>query len=110
LTGSRGLVYPYNLVLLVFFGTLAGIAISQLKLSFGIPGHAVIKIMIPMAIGLSLAPARSAGANMGISGLVTAFICQILTKSADSGTGTYTNLVCIGVLSGFNFIFCKYKD
>lgn len=98
LTGSRGLVYPYNIFLLIFFGILAGLAVSQLKLSLGIPGHAIIKIMIPMAIGISLAPARSAGAIMGISGLATAFICQILTNHTGSGTGVYTSLVCTGIL------------
>lgn len=107
LTGSQGLVYPYNLFLLVGFGILAGIAVSQIKLSFGIPGHSIVKIMIPMAIGLSLAPVRSAGAIMGISGLVTALISQILTNSTGTGTGAYTSLVCTGVLMDLTLYFAN---
>ena len=107
LTGSQGLVYPYNILILVCFGILAGIAFTQIKLSIGIPGHAIIKIMIPMAIGLSLAPVRSAGAIMGISGLVTALISQILTKSTGTGTGAYTSLVCTGVLIDLTLYFAN---
>lgn len=107
LTGSRGLIYPYNLLLLACFGILAGIAVSQIKLSFGIPGHAIVKIMIPMAIGLSLAPVKSAGAIMGISGLFSAFICEILTNSTGTGTGAFTSLVCTGVLMDLTLYFAN---
>ena len=98
LTGSRRLVFSQNLILLVGFGILSGLAVSQIKLSLGIPGHAIIKIMIPMSIGLSMAPVRSAGAIMGISGLITAFIGQTFTEGPGTGTGAYTSLVCVGVL------------
>ena len=110
LTGARGLEYPYNLLLLVCFGIIAGISVSHLKLSIGIPGHAIIKIMIPMALGLSLAPAKSAGAIMGISGLITAFIGQTLTEGPGTGTGAYTSLVCTGVLMDLTlyFAFCQF--
>ena len=107
LTGARGLDYPYNLLLLVCFGILAGISVSHLKLSIGIPGHAIIKVMIPMALGLSLAPARSAGAIMGISGLITAFIGQTLTEGPGTGTGAYTSLVCTGVLMDLTLYFAN---
>lgn len=107
LTGSNGIDYPYNLILLVCFGMLAGISVSYIKLSIGIPGHAIIKIMIPMALGLAIAPVRSAGAIMGISGLITAFIGQTLLGSLGTGTGAYTGLVCTGVLMDFTLYFAN---
>jgi hypothetical protein len=107
LTGARGLEYPYSVLLLVCFGIIAGISVSNLKLSIGIPGHAIIKVMIPMALGLSLAPARSAGSIMGISGLITAFIGQTLTEGPGTGTGAYTSLVCTGVLMDFTLYFAN---
>ena len=107
LTGARGLDYPYNLLLLVCFGILAGISVSHIKLSIGIPGHAIIKVMIPMALGLSLAPARYAGAIMGIFGLITAFIGQSLTEGPGTGTGAYTSLVFTGVLMDLTLYFAN---
>jgi len=86
---------------------IAGISVSNLKLSIGIPGHAIIKVMIPMALGLSLAPARSAGSIMGISGLITAFIGQTLTEGPGTRTGAYTSLVCTGVLMDFTLYFAN---
>lgn len=107
LTGAQGLNYPCNLLLLICFGIIAGISVAHIKLSIGIPGHAIIKVMIPMALGLSLAPARSAGAIMGISGLITAFIGQTLTEGPGTGTGAYTSLVCTGVLMDFTLYFAN---
>ena len=107
MTGARGLDFPYNLLLLICFGIIAGISVSHLKLSIGILGHAIIRVMIPMALGLSLAPVRSAGAIMGISGLITAFIGQTLTEGRGTGTGAYTSLVCTGVLMDLTLYFAN---
>lgn len=107
LTGARGLNYPCNLLLLVCFGVIAGISVAHIKLSIGIPGHAIIKIMIPMALGLAIAPVKSAGSIMGISGLISAFIGQTLTEGPGTGTGAYTSLVCTGVLMDFTLYFAN---
>lgn len=107
LTGAQGLEYPYNLLLLICFGVIAGISVAHIKLSIGIPGHAIIKIMIPMALGLAIAPVKSAGSIMGISGLISAFIGQTLTEGPGTGTGAYTSLVCTGVLMDFTLYFAN---
>lgn len=62
-----------------------------------IPGHAILRSVFPMALGLSLAPRRGAGGVMG------AFACAIalslrFSGKADVGFGALTSLTLTGPL------------
>ena len=50
-----------ELMLLLSCGAAAAAAVGFIKLSLGIPGHAIVLSALPMALGLSLAPRRFAG-------------------------------------------------
>lgn len=53
-------------------GALAALAVGLLHLSLHIPGHAILRGVLPMAMGLALVPRRWAGIVMAIGAGVTA--------------------------------------
>jgi hypothetical protein len=57
---------------LVACGVLAALAIGFLHHSLRMPGHAIIRGALPMAMGLALVPRRSAGTVMAIGAGITA--------------------------------------
>jgi hypothetical protein len=61
-----------ELTCLLACGALAALAIGLLHLSPRVPGHAILRGALPMAMGLALVPRRSAGFIMAIGAGVTA--------------------------------------
>lgn len=53
-------------------GALAAMAVGFLHLSLRVPGHAILRGVVPMALGLALVPRRSAGTVMAIGAGITA--------------------------------------
>jgi hypothetical protein len=53
-----------EIVLLVACGALSAAAVGLVHLRIGLPGHAILRATLPMALGLALVPRRSAGAIM----------------------------------------------
>jgi hypothetical protein len=51
---------------------MAALAIGLLHLSLRVPGHAILRGVLPMAMGLAIVPRRSAGIIMAIGAGVTA--------------------------------------
>ncbi len=49
-------------------GVTAALATVFLDFSLRIPGHAILRVVFPMALGLSLAPRRMGGMVMGDGG------------------------------------------
>jgi hypothetical protein len=80
---------------LLLFGGLA--ACSMLFLDFGVrmPGHAVLRAVLPMACGLAVVPRRGAGLVMGGGALLT-LAGLSLGGHPGSGTGSTTSLLLIG--------------
>ena len=61
-----------ELACLLACGAMAALAIGLLHLSLRMPGHAILRGVLPMAMGLALVPRRSAGTVMAIGAGVTA--------------------------------------
>jgi hypothetical protein len=80
---------------LLLFGGLA--ACSMLFLDFGVrvPGHAILRAVLPMALGLAVVPRRGAGLVMGGGALLTLAGLH-LGGHPGSGTGSTTSLLLIG--------------
>jgi hypothetical protein len=69
---SDARVTAADLVLLLACGALATIAVGGLHLQLSIPGHAILRGVIPMALGLALVPRRGAGRVMSVGAGLTA--------------------------------------
>lgn len=64
-----------------------------------IPGHAILRVVFPMAVGLALVPRRGSGTVMGASALVTGFALRIAGfKEEALGMGALTSLIATGPL------------
>ncbi len=84
-----------EIVLLFLCGCAAATALAYIRLGLRIPGHAIVLSVVPMALGLALAPRRGAGSIMSAGALGTA---AFLTTFAHAryGGGAFTSLCLIG--------------
>jgi hypothetical protein len=71
LTRSAG-VSVAEIACLLACGALAALAIGFLHISLRLPGHAILRGALPMAMGLALVPRRTAGTLMAIGAGFTA--------------------------------------
>ena len=85
------------LELLVLLGSGAGAAaaVGMAKLGLGIPGHSIVLAVLPLALGLSLAPRHLAGSVMSAGALGTAWMLRG-TGAADFGSGAFVSLCLLG--------------
>lgn len=90
-------------MLLITVGALA--AFSSVCLDLGIhriPGHAILRVVLPITAGLALVPRRGAGTVMGGSALLTAMILRVgRLQSEGLGFGALTSLLATGPLLDF---------
>jgi hypothetical protein len=64
-----------EVILLIICGALSAVAVGMLHLRIGVPGHAILRGVLPMALGLALVPRRSAGMVMAAgAGLTSALM------------------------------------
>lgn len=78
-------------------GVAAACASALPDWNLRIPGHAILRSVLPMALGLSLAPRRGAGGVMGVIACVTALGLRFSGK-AEVGFGALTSLSLTGPL------------
>lgn len=86
-----------SLFFLVGAGICATLASAYLDFSLRIPGHAILRSVFPMALGLSFAPRRMGGTVMGISALGSAMLINV-GGLGTIGAGALTSLVITGPL------------
>jgi len=91
---ERGLAAA-ELTVLFLLGIAAATLSSLLKLNLGIPGHNVIRVIFPMALGLAVVPRRGSGSVMGLGGLAGAAGFH-MGGVAGLGAGATTSLVLTG--------------
>jgi hypothetical protein len=84
-----------ELLLLLLCGGAAAATVGFVKLGLGIPGHAIVLSVLPMALGLSLAPRRLAGSVMSAGAFGTAGLLSA-TGAASYGSGAFASLCLIG--------------
>ncbi len=86
-----------ELVVLIGAGATAAFAVGCLDFGLRVPGHAILRAVFPMALGLSLAPRRWGGLVMGLGAGATAMLLKA-TGGAGLGIGALTSLCLIGPL------------
>jgi len=78
-------------------GVTAALASVLLDFSLRVPGHAIIRVVLPMAFGLAVAPRRMAGAAMGATALGSALVIKV-GGFATVGVGAMASLALAGPL------------
>jgi hypothetical protein len=95
LARMRERISAYEILLLILCGAGAATASGFIRLGLRLPGHSIVLSMIPMALGLALAPRRLSGVIMGASALGTAAAFNF-TGLAHIGSGAFISLCLVG--------------
>ena len=97
LVRSRERISALELLVLLGSGAAAATAVGTAKLGLGIPGHSIVLAVLPLALGLSLAPRHLAGSVMSAGALGTAWMLQGWGLG-DYGSGSFVSLCLLGPL------------
>lgn len=97
LSRQRERVSALEFGLLVLLGLAAAALSAFVRLNLGIPGHNILRVIFPMALGLAVVPRRGAATIMGLSGSAGAAMF-LLGGARGFGTGAITSLVLTGFL------------
>jgi hypothetical protein len=97
LVDSTGRVRAVEIGGLFVMGTLAAVAAHLVELKLRIPGHSIVRVVFPIALGLALVPRRGAGMAMGAVGLGASLLIG-LARLGTPGLGATTSLVLGGIL------------
>ncbi len=87
-----------EVALLIACGATAAVASAYLEMGLRIPGHAILRVIFPMALGLAMVPRRRAGTLMGGSALVTGLALRALVPGTLMSLGALTSLTLTGPL------------
>jgi hypothetical protein len=82
-------------VVLLGAGVTAALATVYMDFSLRIPGHAILRAVFPMALGLALAPRRMGGMVMGAGALGSLLLFKV-GGSMTVGLGALTSLALAG--------------
>ena len=86
-----------ELAWLMLMGLAAAAGSILLDYKLKIPGHAILRCILPMTLGLALVPRRGAGLIMATSA-VTGGLALQLTSFSGAGFGALTSLTLSGLL------------
>ena len=84
-----------ELLLLIFCGAASASVIGFVKLGLRLPGHSIVLSMIPMALGLAVAPRRLGGFIMSAGAFATA-AAYTGAGLAQYGSGAFVSLCLMG--------------
>ncbi|MEZ6066656.1 MAG: hypothetical protein R3B90_13340 [Planctomycetaceae bacterium] len=100
LQGSAEWATTGEMLVLSLMGCVAAVASSLLDLHLRVPGHAILRVVFPMAVGLAVVPRRGAGFVMGGTALLTALALRFSHVGSDAGMsiGALTSLTATGPL------------
>ena len=91
----RERISAYEILLLILCGSAAAAASGLIRLGLRLPGHSILLSMIPMILGLALAPRRLSGFIMSASAFSTG-VALNLAGLAHIGSGAFISLCLIG--------------
>lgn len=94
LSGDARRISATEVALLLLCGAAAAATVGFVKLGLRVPGHAIVLAVLPMALGLSLAPRRLAGTVMSAGAFGTALLLS--GAGGAFGSGALTSLCLIG--------------
>lgn len=86
-----------DVAILVMCGFAAAVMTALIDLNLRLPGHAILKVVLPLSLGMSLVPRRGAGVTMGASAGATLWGLSLLGGSG-VGPGAATSLLLLGPL------------
>jgi hypothetical protein len=86
-----------ELACLLGLGLLAAIAELYVRPRLGLPGHAVLRTVLPFALGLALVPRQLAGSMMGATAFLTVVGLQRV-GGPEVGLAAQTSLLATGPL------------
>jgi hypothetical protein len=89
-----------EMMLLFLCGIAAAVSSGLLHHGLRLPGSSIVFSLIPMALGLALAPRRNAGFIMG-SGALSAAAIFNLTGLTHYGAGAFISLCLVGPIMDF---------
>jgi hypothetical protein len=89
-----------ELGMLVLLGICAALLSTVVKLNLGLPGHNIIRVIFPMALGLAVVPRIGAASVMGLSGTAVAAALALgrTGVGVNIGVGAITSLALTGLL------------
>lgn len=87
-----------EMLFLVACGAAAAFASVYLDFRLRIPGHAILRAIFPMALGLAAVPRRGAGTVMGGSALATGLVLGTVAPAGGFSFGALTSLTLTGPL------------
>lgn len=80
-------------------GVIAAALSTFVKLHLSIPGHAILKVVLPLSFGYAIAPRAYSGTFMGGSALASALVFRSFAiADAGLGIGAFTSLILFGPL------------
>jgi len=100
-------ISAWEVFLLLICGSVAAAAVELIRLGLRLPGQAILIAMIPMALGLSLAPRRSAGFIMSAGAFSTAIVLS-QTGIVRYGIGSFVSLCLLGPI--MDIILAKARN
>lgn len=86
-----------DLLLAVAGGALAACTVALVDLNLRLPGHAILKAVLPVALGFAVVPRRATGLVMMLSALATLFMLRWGWRLG-VGVGATTSLLALGPL------------
>jgi hypothetical protein len=97
LARDRAKVTVAEYTALVLMGLFAAACSALVEFKLRIPGHAIIRVIFPMALGLALVPRRGAGLVMGTAAVAGAYGMHLMALRS-LGSGALTSLILTGIL------------
>ncbi|WP_417848528.1 hypothetical protein [Thalassoglobus sp.] len=98
LTSPQDLVRAREIVFLLFAGACAALASGLIDFSLRIPGHAILRVIFPMTLGLALVPRKGAGTVMAAGAFSTGLFLRGTGIVAGMSIGAFTSLIVTGPL------------
>lgn len=77
-------------------GFVAALMVTLIDLNLKIPGHAILKGTVPIAVGLAMVPRRFSGMAISASALFTLMALRFFTTLDAPGGGSTTSLLLLG--------------
>lgn len=98
-----------ELLFLISMGILAAVLSTFLKTHLRIPGHSILKVVLPISFGFAAVPKRYVGSVMGCSALCCALVFRtVLPATGGSlGVGALTSLVLFGPILDFSLRYLQ---
>ena len=94
---SVSVIWPSDTFILAGCGFAAAAITGMIDLNLRLPGHAILKVVLPLSLGMSLVPRRGAGLGMAASAGITLGAMSLLGGTG-VGPGAATSLLLLGPL------------